>query len=326
MIYLAGDIGGTKTHLALYVTQDDTVKCIASKKYPSGKYDDLETIVKEFWSANPCKIAKACFAIAGPVRNNICQATNLPWLVDSKKMEMEIGLEEVFLLNDLEANAYGTKSIDRTSLYVLNRGDTSARGNKALISAGTGLGEAGFYYDGKNDRPFACEGGHTDFAPQNMLEIELLKYLMEKFGHVSYERILCGSGFYEIYQFLIDKMDFAKCPLVEDRAEEADPSIIISKEALRETDPTCIEVMRIFVEIYGSEAGNLVLKLFATGGLYIGGGIAPKILEALQKRNFFEAFINKGRFADLLRTVPIKVILDEETALKGAAYYCHHAS
>ena len=326
MYYLAGDIGGTKTHLALYVSQDESVKRIAAKKFPSGDYKDLETIVKEFWGVNPCKIVKACFGIAGPVRNNICRATNLPWIIDAKNMELDLGIEEVFLINDLEANAYGIKTLDPSNFYVINRGDVGSRGNQALISAGTGLGEAGFYFDGKTTRPFACEGGHTDFAPQNMLEIELLKFLMEKFGHVSYERILCGSGFYEIYEFLVEKMGFAKSPMVENRGKNEDPSIIISKEALRETDPTCVETMRIFIEIFGSEAGNLVLKFLATGGLYIGGGIAPKILEALKKRNFFDAFIKKGRFEDLLRTVPVKVVLDDETALKGAAYYCHHAS
>ena len=325
MVYLAGDIGGTKTHLALYASQDESVKSIVSKKYPSHEFEDLESIVRQFWDEHPGKFEKACFGVAGPVNNGFCKTTNLPWTIDAKKMERDLGIHNVFLINDLEANAFGIKTLDSSSFYVINRGDSNARGNQALISAGTGLGEAGFYYDGKTTRPFACEGGHTDFAPRDELEIELLQYMWKKHPHVSYERILCGHGFYELYLFMIEVLKKPKCDAVEGRKAKEDPSIIITREGIRESDPTCVEVLQLFVSIYGSEAGNLALKYLATGGVYVGGGIAPKILEELKKHTFFDAFVNKGRFQDLLRAIPVKVVLDDETALRGAAYFCHHA-
>ncbi len=326
MVYLAGDIGGTKTHLALYEAQGEKVVLIAEKKYPSKDYSDLKQIVKEFWDEHPAPLRKACFGIAGPVRNNVCKATNLPWVIDAKEMELELGIDEVFLLNDLEANAYGVKTLDNSNFYVINRGTYNGRGNQALISAGTGLGEAGFYYDGTATAPFACEGGHTDFAPRDEIEIKLLTHLQEKYGHVSYERILSGPGFYELYQFFTDVLGRPKCPRVEERDEDSDPSIMVSREGVRGYDPTCREVVERFVSIYGAEAGNLALKFLATGGIYIGGGIAPKILEKMKGSNFLHSFINKGRFSEMLRSIPVKVVLDENTALKGAAFYCHNPS
>lgn len=325
MAYLAGDIGGTKTVLSLYANEDQKMRSIVSKKYKSADYQNLEDIVKEFSDEHPTKIESACFGIAGPITNNICKATNLPWIIDAKKMERDLDIPKVFLINDLEANAYGIKTLDSSSFCSLNQGESNNHGNLALISAGTGLGEAGFFYNGKTTIPFACEGGHTDFAPQDDEEIDLLKYLKAKFGHVSYERILSGPGFYELYLFYTEKLKRPLSNKVENRSKDADPSVIISKEAVNKTCPTCCEVMKRFVKIYGAESGNLILKMGATGGLFIGGGIAPKILEALKKKEFMDSMTNKGRFEKLLKKVPVQVVLDEGTALKGAAYYCHHA-
>ncbi|MCF7806529.1 MAG: glucokinase [Simkaniaceae bacterium] len=322
MVYLAGDIGGTKTHLAFYHLNDTEYKSFVSQKFHSHEYPDLISIVRIFCEKFPQKIKRACFGVAGPIRDNICKATNLPWVIDANKMEKELGIEKIFLINDLEANAYGIKTLKEKDFFTLNAGIEEVKGNQGLISAGTGLGEAGLFYNGEETIPFACEGGHADFAARNEVEMRLFEFLKQKYEHVSYERILSGKGFWELYRFLTQVEKMAKCQLVEECPKDQDPSVIITQQGTEKYDRTCMEVMDLFCSIYGAEAGNLALKYLAISGIYVGGGIAPKILKALQKGGFIENFTKKGRFKELLESIPVKVVLDQETALKGAAYYC----
>ncbi len=314
-MHLIGDIGGTKTHLAL-VEGDRFVR---DQKFPSRDFQSLSLIIEAFFKGDDTQVEKACFGIAGPVRDGRCQATNLPWIVDSAEIAKERKIQNVYLINDLEANAWGLNELSADQLYVLNQGDSSAKGNQALISAGTGLGEAGMYFDGRAHLPFATEGGHADFAPQTDLEVELLSYLKEKFGHVSFERVLSGPGLANIYQFLIDTQ---KCvDSVGQIADESDLPKLISEKGVSGECDTCKHALDIFISLYGAEAGNLALKLLSTGGVFLGGGIAPKILSVIKNGGFMESYRNKGRFSDLLGAIPVKVVLEEQTALLGAKHY-----
>lgn len=314
---LAGDIGGTKTHLALF----DKGKIVMQEKYHSREYAHFQDIVLDFVKKTGKKIQRACLGIAGPIRDGKCQATNLPWIVDAQGIKEIISAEAVFLLNDLEANAYGIKLLSLEEFFTLNEGMSGTLANQALISAGTGLGEAGIYWDGKNHRPFACEGGHTDFAPQNELEMELLRYLRKKWGHVSYERILSGPGLHNLYRFLIEM----RLETEEEDLDQGDPAKMITERALKNSCKACVRTLKWFCSLYGSEAGNLALKMLSLGGVYIGGGIAPKILPILKGKEFMQGFVDKGRFGSLLAQIPVKIVLNENTALLGAARYAKEA-
>ncbi|MCB1084501.1 MAG: glucokinase [Chlamydiia bacterium] len=324
MVYLAGDIGGTKTHLALYKEEKGKMVKLKDQKFPSKNYPDLRTILKEFLGEAESEVEKGCFGIAGPVKKGKSQATNLPWLVDSRQLEKEIHMEKVALINDLEANAYGLNLLTKDQLYSINPGDPNAEGNQAMISAGTGLGEAGIYFDGKRHFPFACEGGHADFAPRNEVEDSLLRYLRKKFGHVSYERILSGPGIYNLYQFIIDSGIEKENEAVYQEITNGTPPVLISEKGLNGSSKACKKTLEIFASIYGSEAGNIALKMLALGGVYLGGGIAPKILPFLKEGEFLNSFKRKGRFSSLLEAVPITVVLNDNTALLGAIYYAKH--
>ncbi len=321
LIFLAGDIGGTKTRLAAYTIKGKNFECIKQQKFFSKKYPNLRSILKEFLQGETWKVHRACFGIAGPVRKNTIHATNLPWIVDAKQLSSALSIETVLLINDLEAHAYGVKLLAKRDFFVLNEGDPSIEGNQAMISAGTGLGEAGLYFDGKKHHPFACEGGHGDFGPQNELEDELLKHLRVKFQHVSYERILSGPGLCNIYQFLIEtKREREKADIFE-KIHRGNSASLISEMGVDKTSPACMRALELFVSIYGSEAGNLALKMLALGGVFIGGGIAPKILQVIKQGSFMERFKKKGRFCELLSQIPVKVSLNDQTALLGA-FYC----
>lgn len=313
---LAGDIGGTHTRLAYYASRSGRPHQICEKSYSSTAFSGLEEIVERFLAEFPeHSLTAASFGIAGPVKNGRCTATNLPWVVDARDLASFLKLERVGLLNDLEANAYGLALLGEEDFAVLNPG-RSTDGNQAVISAGTGLGEAGLIWDGEQHRPFASEGGHTSFAPTSSIEIELLRYLQKRFDHASWERVLSGPGLVNIYEFLRDEGQAGPArPLSRD----GDLAGHISKAALDGTCPVSMKALEIFVELYGAEAGNLALKMLAVGGLYIGGGIAPKILAKLQGPEFMARFVEKGRFRELLRAIPVRVILNEQTALLGAA-------
>lgn len=317
---LAGDIGGTKTHLALF-EEEEKRKWLVDAKFKSGNYDNLRTIVKEFLEANSGhKVVCATFGIAGPIQDRKCKATNLPWIVDADLLEKEANIPEVYLINDLLANAYGINALEEKELFTLNEGRKSV-GNAALISAGTGLGEAGFYWDGNTYQPFACEGGHCSFAPENDLEVKLWRYMRRQYDHVSFERVLSGPGLTNIYRFVIDEGLEKEEEVVKKALETSDLPRVITDLGMKGTSASCARALDIFVGIYGSEAANLALKMLAVGGVYIGGGIAPKILNELGEGSFMKRFIQKGRFTSLLLGMPVKVVLNENTALLGAAYY-----
>lgn len=321
IVYLAGDVGGTKTHLALYKAKGDQVVCVKEHKFRSPDFINLEKIVKIFLDEVEETVKKACFGIAGPIKKGKCRATNLPWVVDEKNLAKELNIEKVSLINDLVANAYGLRLLSKDEFFVLNEGAVYPCGNQALISAGTGLGEAGIYYDGTDLHPFASEGGHCDFAPTNKLEDDLLKYLRKKYTHISYERILSGPGLYNIYRFLVDTGVQKEDPEVLHEIEIGDSPLLISKKGMNEESKACMQTLELFTSIYGSEAGNVALKMLALGGVFLGGGIAPKILDVFKKGKFMKSFSAKGRFKNLLSSIPVSIILNDRTALLGSLYY-----
>jgi glucokinase len=315
---LAGDIGGTSTRLALFEKGELVGE---ERKFPSRSHKSLEEIVMTFLQSEKVQVERACFGIAGPVRNGVCKATNLPWVVDAAQVAKAVGISSVHLLNDLEANAYGLAVLKPEELCLLNRG-VQQKGNQALIAAGTGLGEAGLFWDGNMHCPFACEGGHTDFAPRNAKEMELLVYLRKKFGHVSYERVVSGPGLHSLFQFLIETGKEVPSPAVTAEMEKQDPSRVISDWGSKGKDAACVHALDWFISLYGSEAGNLALKFLSLGGFYVGGGIAPHLIEQMKSGDaFVSAFADKGRFKELLLSMPIWVILNDNAALLGAAFY-----
>jgi glucokinase len=320
-MFLAGDIGGTKTHLAFFEVAGGRLRRHAEETYPSRDYDGLAPILKEFLAKQHQTADRVCLGIAGPVRQGRVETPNLPWVVDADRLREEVGCGPVTLLNDLEANAHGIGALGPDDFAVLNPG-TEAAGNAALISAGTGLGEAGLYWDGKRHRPFASEGGHADFGPRTPLETELAAYLAARFGHVSVERVLSGPGLVNVYHFLRERGGAAdELPGLMERFRVQDPAAAISEAALQDASALCARALDVFVSVYGAEAGNLALKLLATGGVSVGGGIAPKILPRLHGPAFVEAFVNKGRMQPLLEAIPVRVILNADTALLGAARF-----
>ncbi len=321
MKVLAGDIGGTKTRLAVFNVEGFTLETMIESTYSSRDYFSLDEIVVSFIADHTIDCSHACFGIAGPIKAGRSQTTNLPWLVDAEHLRDRLGFEEVFLLNDLEANAWGLSALKATDFFMLNPGSADARGNAAIISAGTGLGEAGLYWDGSHYHPFASEGGHSDFSPQSELEFELYKFLAHRFGHVSWERLLSGPGLVNIYEFLLKYRNIAPPESLLKEMQGYDPAAVISNAGLVNRYPICAETLDIFIHLYGVEAGNHALKIMATGGVFIGGGIAPKILEKLKNSAFINAFRAKGRMKPLLADIPVKVILNDRTALYGPALY-----
>jgi glucokinase len=316
---LAGDIGGTKTHLALF---EKGLKKVAEVFHASKEIHDLVPVIEQFLEEQKKKVTSVSLGIAGPIKNGRCHVTNLPLIIDSAELKRVLKVQAVMLINDLEANAWGLRVLQPNDFYVLNKGNPKQTGNAALLAAGTGLGEAGLYWDGKEHLPFACEGGHTDFAPRNALEIELLLYLKKMYPtHVSYERIVSGPGLKNIYQFLIDSRHETESKEVKQEMERRPPPVVISEWGCQKRDRACTHAVDWFLSIYGAEAGNAALKFFALGGVYIGGGIAPHLLEKFKEGGFFKAFVEKGRFQELLETIPIRIVLKDDTALLGAAEY-----
>jgi glucokinase len=304
---IAGDIGGTHTRLALF--DPGAPGPAALEVYPSRDHDGLESMIRAFLEAHPARVERACFGVAGPVQNGHVKTTNLAWPVDASSVAAVLGIDHVGLVNDLYANAYGIADLGPDDIATLREGDPSMGGNAAVISAGTGLGEAGLFWDRRRYHVFASEGGHTDFGPRNDDELALRAYLARTHAHVSYERVCSGMGLVAIHGFLCER---------EGAGARTDASAI-TKAALDGSDAVCARALDMMVRIYGAEAGNLALKLLATGGIYVGGGIAPRILPKLEEGSFLEALDDKGRFAGLLGRIPVHVILNDRTALLGAA-------
>ena len=318
---LAGDIGGTSARLAYFERKNNRLLPIVEEVKHSHEFPSLESAVLEFQRKHNYRVACACFGVAGPVHNRRIEAPNLPWIIDAAVLERTLGIDTVYLINDLEANAHGLSELQEQDLAVLAPGLPGAIGNAAVISAGTGLGEAGLYWDGTEHHAFAAEGGHADFAPANELQVELWMYLRKKFGgHVSWERVLSGPGQHNIYEFLRDTGKGTEEPWLAEEIRKGDASAVISRNGLSGKSPLCEHAVNVFVEIYGAAAGNLALKFLATGGVFMGGGIAPKILPKLKEPRFFEAFCDKGRLRSLLEEIPVRVVLNDKTALLGAGH------
>jgi glucokinase len=316
---LAGDIGGTNTRLAFFTVEGERLRALVEERFSSRAHTSLEMLVRSFVSAHHLPVEQASFGVAGPIKHGRCNATNLAWVVDAHQLAHELHLESVTLLNDLEATAYGLAMLAPEDFVGLNDGVAEASGNRAIIAAGTGLGEAGLHWDGRQHRPFASEGGHASFAPSNALQIELLSYLLQELTHISWERVLSGPGLYHIYRFLRDTGRGEEPAWLREEMRRGDPAAVISQAALAGNSALCGQALDLFVSLYGAEAGNLALKLMATGGLFVGGGIAPKIITKMLDSTFIEAFVAKGRMQSLLQDIPVRVILNDKTALLGAA-------
>jgi glucokinase len=315
---LAGDIGGTNARLAYFQPQNGHLRLVSERVFPSREHNELGEIVTRFLDDSGTQPEAACFGIAGPVRNGRVETSNLPWVIEQSRLAKQIHLPATLLINDLEASAWGIGALSETDLVPLNDA-SGAVGNQAVIAPGTGLGEAGLFWDGTRHHVFACEGGHTDFAPQGELQIELLRFLAARFGHVSYERILSGPGLVNVYEFLRDSGRQKESSTLAATMQQRDPAATISHAALAGTDKLSEQALDLWIAIYGAEASNLALKAMATGGLYLAGGISPKILPKLKGPLFMRAFLEKGRMRPLVESMPVQVVTNEKAGLLGAA-------
>ena len=316
---LAGDVGGTNARLALFESEGGRLREIVGETFPTRQHKSLEEIVAKFVATHAAMVEHACFGIAGPIHDGRSETPNLAWKIDSRLLAAAAGIKSARLINDLEANAYGIATLSEKDFTVLNPGAPDAVGNQAVISAGTGLGEAGLYWDGKHHRAFASEGGHCDFAPRDEIEGELFLWLHKKFGHASWERVLSGPGLHNIYEFLRETGRGEEPKWFAEETAHMDASAVISRAALANRSELCVKALDMFVSVYGAEAGNVALKFLAVGGIFLGGGIAPKIAPALQKPEFVKSFTSKGRMSALLERTPVRIVLNDLTALQGAA-------
>ena len=315
---LAADIGGTNARIALFERAGGQ-KPFVSETYRTAAWDGVPSILREFIASHQAPITAACAAIAGPVHAGRANAINLPWPVEQQEIARALDLPEVALVNDLAANARGIAVLGPDDLYILNQGDPAAAGNRVVVSAGTGLGEAALVWDGSTFRTIAGEGGHTDFAPRSDTEIALLRYLAADYGHVSYERVCSGNGLVNIYRFL--RSSGTRSGWYQWYREEAPAPSPAAIFAEANADPLCLsaEAVELFISIYGARAGNVALSFMATGGVYLGGGIAPRMVDKLGAGGFMRSFTDKGRLSPLLARTPVFVILDDQCALRGAA-------
>lgn len=319
---LAGEIGGTRTRLAAYQTEGNRLQCVVEKIYKSQERDGLAGILSQFIKEEGIPVHSACFGVAGPVRNGRSRISNLPWTIDSGELAKQLKLNSVGLLNDLEAYAYGIDALESKDFISLSEGSEDAEGNRAVISAKTGLGMAGMYWDGFRHHPFACEGGHADFAPRDDLQMQLLAYLQKKFGRISCERILSGPGIKNIYEFLRDTGKAEEPRWLKDEMSGAkDQPALISQLALDGKAEIATKTLSIFVSVFGAEAGNCALHYMSTGGIFIGGVIAAKTVANMKDSAFMDAFLDKGRMEALLRDIPVKIVTNDDCGITGAARY-----
>jgi glucokinase len=318
---LAADIGGTKTLLALYDPQEISLKCIKKQRFVSGDFETFEALLASFLGNE--KITTACIGVAGPVMDGVCNTTNLPWVLKASQIARQTATEKVILLNDLEATAWGILNLSADNFVELNSQAAMVRqGNKAILAAGTGLGEAIITWDGQKNHVMATEGGHTDFAPNSDEEILLLQYLMKRYPeHVSYERLVSGEGLVHIYQFLKSLDTSIINNETEQQIQTQDPAAVISENCMNAKDELCIKALNLFCRIYGAEAGNLALKCLPYGGVVLAGGIGMKILPVIKQGLFMQGFLAKGRYRQVLEQISVKVCLNQEAALLGAAHY-----
>jgi glucokinase len=325
---LAGDVGGTKVDLALCKFDNGQLLTVHDHKYHAREFPGLVQVVEAFLEeckqtlGQPVDVLAACFGVPGPVRHGRLKLTNLPWVLDSNQLRVDLKIEHVFLINDLEANGYGIAELTPDQILVLSKGDPAAEGNRGLIAAGTGLGEAILVWNGHSHLPMASEGGHSDFAARNEEEIGLLRYLQKVVGgRVSSERVISGIGLANVYAYCRDVKGLEEPQWLKDRMRAEDPNAVIGELGESGASELCVEALHIFVSAYGAEAGNLALKILSVGGMYVGGGIAPKLLKKMQDGTFMKAFTDKGRLSDLLVQTPVRLILESRAALMGAAAY-----
>jgi glucokinase len=319
---LAGEIGATRIRLAAFETEGNRLQCVVEKIYMSQQHDGLAGVLAQFVKTEGIPVHSACLGVAGPVRAGRSKISNLPWVIDAQEVARQLRLNSVGLLNDLEAFAYGIDGLDSKDFITLSEGAEDAEGNRAVISAKTGLGMAGLYWDGFRHHPFACEGGHADFAPRNDLQMELLAYLQKKYGRISCERILSGPGIKNIYDFLRDAHKAEEPDWLREQISAApDPPALISQMALEGKAAICDQALTIFVSVFGAETGNCALHYMSTGGIFIGGSIAAKIVPKMKDPVFLESFLDKGRMEAILRDMPVKIVANDDTGLIGAARY-----
>ncbi|MBI5238056.1 MAG: glucokinase [Deltaproteobacteria bacterium] len=314
---LAGDIGGTKTMLGLFSFNGSKIKFLKVERFLNARHSSIEDVAGLFLKGVDLNIATACFGVASPVHDGACTLTNMDWRIDAEKIKKRFNIKKAALINDLVATGCGIKFLVKKDLYMLNKG-VKRRGNAVIISAGTGLGEAILFWNGSGHIPLDSEGGHADFAPRTDTEIGLLNFLRTRLKHVSCERVLSGQGLENIYRFLLDR---SKKPMPRAMSEmfvALGPAPAISNGAFIGRDRLCRDALKLFVSIYGAEAGNLALKAMAAGGVYIGGGIAPGILNAMKGKIFLDSFKDKGRFSEFMSRIPVHVILNDRAALYGA--------
>jgi glucokinase len=311
-VILAADIGGTNSRVALFEPGGHTP--IAVETYRSHAWSGADELLRDFLARHPASLTAACIAVAGPVQDGKSRPVNLSWGLDERRLALALDVPTVALVNDLEANAHGIAVLEPAELAVVNAGEPEAVGNRAVVSAGTGLGEAGLWWDGSRHRAVAGEGGHADFAPRTELEVELYRYLAADYGRVSYERVCSGGGIVNIYRFLRDRRRGSKS------VDASAPSpAAISADAAANPSGISAQAVDLFLSIYGARAANVALAFLATGGVYLGGGIAPRMVERLEDGPFMRAFTDKGRLSSLLARIPVSVVLDDRTALRGAA-------
>ncbi len=321
MRVLVGDIGGTKTGLAVAETIGDKVQLDHERRYPSRDYRSLDALLRRYCDDTGAHCDLAALAIAGPVKDGHSNATNLPWEVDALAIRRGLGLSSVRLLNDLEAVAWGVSALGSDEVALIHPGDPDAVGNACVVAAGTGLGQAGMFWDGQRHHPFATEGGHTDFSPTDEREFALFQFLQRKHGHVSWERVASGTGIGNLHAFLLEWRRGELPAWLSEEMAAGDPSATIARAAAEARCPICEEAMGLFAGLYGREAGNTALKHLALGGVYLGGGVAPKNIDLLRAGAFMAAFLDKGRMTALVERMPVKIILEQRTPLFGAARF-----
>ena len=320
---LAGDVGGTKVHLALYSFEGGRLKPFRDDRVPAQELPSLDAAVEQFLLPGEREqIVAACFGCPGPVLDGRLKLTNLPWTLDQRDLAKSLGIQHIFLINDLEANGYGIPELAPESIVTLHEGDAAAVGHRGLIAAGTGLGEALLIWDGKIHRPIPSEGGHCDFAARTDREVALLQYLRNTLGgRVSWERVVSGLGIQNVYAYLRDVEKLDEPQWLRDRMQTEDSNAVIGQCADDGSSALCVETMKLFAAAYGAETGNIALKVLALGGMYLGGGIAPKAMKTLRSGGFMEAYLDKGRLSPVLESIPVRIILDDTCALLGAAAY-----
>jgi len=324
---LAIDVGGTKTLVALYEQQESAWVVCKEKKYQSAAYKSITEILNDFAGLQIyAQITSICAGVAGPVVDEVCHITNLSWGLSVSEMQKVTGVSDVYLLNDLEATAWGVRYLEEDKFVEINSKARPKPGNIAILSAGTGLGEAMLIRDGAHVTAVATEGGHTDFAPQNEEQDKLLIFLRDKYqGHVSYERLVSGEGLCNIYQYLKSLGVMPVSRQLEEKMLLSDPAAVIGSAGLADIDPLCKEAVRVFCQIYAAEAANLVLKCLPYAGVVLAGGMTPKLLPVIKQACFIDAFLNKGRYRELLQNIPVRACMDEQIVLSGALAYARHA-